>query len=63
MAVSAEIIPDLVHDVGDSGDFYDLLANALGIIAALLLHRMFSYFLSKRRKKHARADQALSDKA
>jgi hypothetical protein len=63
MAVSAEIIPDLVHDVGDSGDFYDLLANALGIIAALLLHRMFSYFLSKRRKKHARADQVLSDKA
>jgi hypothetical protein len=50
MAVSAEIIPDLVHDVGDSGDFYDLLANALGIVAALLLYRAIRLSLFKRRQ-------------
>jgi hypothetical protein len=51
MALCAEIIPDLVHEVGDSGDFYDLLANAAGILAALLLHRIPSYLSHALRKK------------
>jgi hypothetical protein len=53
MAICAEIIPNLIHSVGDSGDYYDVMANTLGVFSALILYRSLSYMIFQRRKKNA----------
>lgn len=43
MAVLSEIVPDLIHNIGDDGDFYDVVANLCGLIVAY-----FVYFITKK---------------